>query len=220
MFPLVALAVLLGLVSALPSPSPASDAALPPGFENPVNGGGSWLDDAGNGLGEPMNVVISSLSNSKVLSLDGLLNFARAINFSTECLGIHLGAPQAANLGDGNGPVNQTIEIRQDFGNAALGTCEETLVGGNHFRIFGPQANSGAFFLAVSMEEDLAEQHTIATDGYNTGRDALVALATTGTPSFGDVTYSVTSQLLPGVMVDGSTGVNHGASARLVSLLK
>ena len=53
---------------------------------------------------------------------------------SEECFDIHLGAPQSANLGDGNGWVNQTIELRQDFGSAALGTCLETLVGGNHFR--------------------------------------------------------------------------------------
>lgn len=53
---------------------------------------------------------------------------------SEECFGIHLGAPQSANLGDGNGFVNQTIELRQDFGSAGLGTCLETLVGGNHFR--------------------------------------------------------------------------------------
>ncbi len=53
---------------------------------------------------------------------------------STECLGIHLGGPQSANLGDGNGFVNQTMELRQDFGDALLGTCLETLEGGNHFR--------------------------------------------------------------------------------------
>jgi hypothetical protein len=54
---------------------------------------------------------------------------------SEECLGIHLGDPQSANLGDGNGPVNQTIELRQDFGDPDLGTCLESLIGGNHFRL-------------------------------------------------------------------------------------
>ena len=52
---------------------------------------------------------------------------------STECFGIHLGDPQSANLGDGNGAVNQTIELRQDFGSASVGTCLESLIGGNHF---------------------------------------------------------------------------------------
>jgi hypothetical protein len=40
----------------------------------------------------------------------------------------------SANLGDGNEWVNQTIELRQDYGNAGIGTCLESLVGGNHFR--------------------------------------------------------------------------------------
>jgi hypothetical protein len=64
---------------------------------------------------------------------------------------MHQGGPQAANLGDGNGPVNQTTELRQDFGNAGLGTCLETLIGGNHLRVYrqnGTLANSGALFLA------------------------------------------------------------------------
>ncbi|KAI5114719.1 hypothetical protein M0805_006933, partial [Coniferiporia weirii] len=85
-------------------------------FFNPTDGGGSLLDDAGGGLGEPLNVIISGLSSPDVLTDDGFLNFARSIGFSTECLGIHLGGPQSANLGDGNGAVNQTIELRMDFG--------------------------------------------------------------------------------------------------------
>ena len=70
---------------------------------------------------------------------------------SEECLGIHLGNPFPANLGDGNGPVNQTIELRQDYGDSELGTCLESLIGGNHFRVYfqnGPTADSGAAFLA------------------------------------------------------------------------
>ena len=70
---------------------------------------------------------------------------------SEECLGIHLGNPFPANLGDGNGPVNQTIELRQDYGDAELGTCLESLIGGNHFRVYvqnGSLADSGALFLA------------------------------------------------------------------------
>ena len=40
----------------------------------------------------------------------------------------------AANLGDGNGWVNQTMELREDYGVPSIGTCGESLVGGNHFR--------------------------------------------------------------------------------------
>ncbi|KAJ3556175.1 hypothetical protein NM688_g2171 [Phlebia brevispora] len=199
------------LLAILATPLALASPTANVGFFDPTANGGSWLDNAGDGLGEPMNVVISGLSSPGVLTDDGIINFARAIGFSTECLDIHLGAPQSANLGDGNGFVNQTIELRQDFGDPELGTCEESLTGGNHFRVFrqnGTQANSGALFLAVSKEEDIFESHTIAPDGYDQGRDALVQAAV-GTTSFNGVTYSTTSETLEGVMVDGSTGVNH-----------
>jgi hypothetical protein len=68
-----------------------------------------------------------------------------------ECFGAHLGDPQSADLGDSHGFVNQTIELREDFGSTSLGTCLESFVGGNHLRMFrqnGPTANTGALFLA------------------------------------------------------------------------
>ncbi|KAJ3802411.1 hypothetical protein GGU11DRAFT_740699 [Lentinula aff. detonsa] len=181
-------------------------------FYSPLLGGGSMLDDAGDGFGEPLNVIISGLSSPQVLTEDGIINFAKAIGFSEECLGIHLGAPQSANLGDGNGWVNQTIELRQDYGNSEIGTCLETLIGGNHFRVFkqdGTDAPSGAVFLAVSQEEDLEESHTIIPDGYNIGRDKLVSLAA-GTTHFDGVTYSTIARNITGLLAAGSVGVNHG----------
>jgi len=190
-------------------------------FFSPLLGGGSMLDNAGDGYGEPLNVIISGLSSPQVLTLDGIVNFAQAIGFSEECLGLHLGAPQSANLGDGNGWVNQTIELRQDYGNSEIGTCLETLIGGNHFRVFeqsGPDAPSGAFFLAVSQEEDLEESHTIIPDGYDIGRDKLVSLAI-GTTHFDGVTYVTTARNLTGLLAAGSAGVNHGISTDGITTL-
>ncbi len=46
----------------------------------------------------------------------GLQNFFRSFGFGGECLGQHEGANQAANLGDGNGYVNETAEMRWDYG--------------------------------------------------------------------------------------------------------
>ncbi|KIK55595.1 hypothetical protein GYMLUDRAFT_230956 [Collybiopsis luxurians FD-317 M1] len=203
---LVTLLAALPYVYSLVTPRQAAGA-----FFNPTENGGSMLDDAGNGLGEPLNVIISGLSSSGVLSEDGFINYAQAIGFSTECLGIHLGGPQSANLGDGNGFVNQTTELRQDFGDPALGTCLESLIGGNHLRLYiqnGPEHNTGALFLAVSQEEDAADSHDIVPDGYDIGRDALVAAAL-GTTSFGGTTYSTTAQNLTGLLAPGSAGVNH-----------
>ncbi|KAJ6499435.1 hypothetical protein C8R45DRAFT_115648 [Mycena sanguinolenta] len=205
-------------------------------FANPNLGGGSMLDDATGGdsssdLGEPLNVIISGLSSPAVLTDAGFLNFAQAIGFSFECLGLHLGGPQSANLGDGNGYVNQTVrslsscfalysegvktELRQDYGDALLGTCLESLIGGNHLRVFrqnGSAADTGALFLAVSREENVIEGHTIVPDGYNIGRDLLVQNATNTNPlpSFGGVTYSATLEQMTDLLPAGSTDVNHG----------
>ncbi|KAJ4490367.1 hypothetical protein J3R30DRAFT_71707 [Lentinula aciculospora] len=180
-------------------------------FFDPTLNGGSMLDDAGDGLGEPLNVIISSLSSPDVLTESGFENYAKAIGFSTECLGIHIGGPQSANLGDGNGFVNQTVELRQDYGDATLGTCLESLIGGNHLRLYiqnGPDHNTGALFLAVSKEEDAEENHDIVPDGYDIGRDQLSANAI-GTTSFGGVTYSTTGTNITGLLPAGSDGVNH-----------
>ena len=121
-------------------------------YYNVTAGGGSMLNNAGSGVGEPLNVIISGLSSTDVLTDDGIINYARSIGLwvhppgfhpqflnyrssSTECFGIHLGDPQSANLGDGHGWVNQTIELRSDYGDADAGTCLESLIGGNHFRL-------------------------------------------------------------------------------------
>ena len=74
-------------------------------------------------------------------------------------------------------------------------------------------------FLAVSKEEDASENHTIAPDGYDVGRDQLVSSAV-GTKSFGGVTYSTTAQNITGLLPVGSDGINHGiAIDGIVTLL-
>jgi len=184
-------------------------------FFSPLDGGGSELDIVSPGLGEPMNVIISGLSDPRVLTDDGFLNWAQSVNMSGECFGQHLGGPQSANLGDGNGAVDQTMELRHDFGNTEMGTCLESLIGGNHLRMYrqnGTKANSGALFLAVSKEEDLAQHHTIIPDGYDIGRDLVVsaALNNGGRTSHNGVTYKASSKNITGLLTPGSKGVNHG----------
>jgi hypothetical protein len=69
---------------------------------------------------------------------------------STECLDQHIGGPQTANLGDGNGNVAQTMELRENE-SPILGTCVESLIGGNHLRMYrqnGTDHPTGALFLA------------------------------------------------------------------------
>ncbi|KAF7305920.1 hypothetical protein HMN09_00746200 [Mycena chlorophos] len=196
-------------------------------FLNPTDGGGSWLDMAAPPLGEPLNVVVSGLSSPELLDLSSgvFLKYAEAIGFDTECLGLHLGGPQSANLGDGRGYVNQTEELRESYGvDGSIGTCLETLEGGNHFRVF-PQAGTNAIFLAVSQEQDLENSHNIVPNGYDVGRDALVAGAVGKTTyfdllEFKTYTFETTAVNMTGLIAPGSNGVNHGiAQDGIVTLL-
>jgi len=211
---------LLGIQAALDSFAPKpekpvleADSVTLLEFANPKVAGGSWLDkDWNSGLGEPLNVIISGTSSPWVLSDGGFLHYANALGFDIECFGAHLGTPQAANLGDGRGWVNQTIELRNDYGNEILGTCWESLVGGNHLRVWhqsGHLATTNALFLAVSEEENVSHGHTIKPNGYNLGRDALVKSAA-GLKKHGGVKYNTVVQRLTGLVPAGSTGINHG----------
>ncbi|KAH9014289.1 hypothetical protein EDB84DRAFT_1530082 [Lactarius hengduanensis] len=185
----------------------SSSRNVPPlGFYDPRDQGGSWLTEVNNtfpaGLGEPINVVLLGTSDSAVLvdqqNDGGLRNYFLSIGFAGECLGQHSGSDQAVNLGDGHGYLNETAVIRWDYGDPTLGTCKETVQGGNHFRYWtqtGSEANrcallaltddvvilmlsSGAVFMAVSYELPEALSHDIVFNGYNLARDWLVGNAT------------------------------------------
>ena len=143
-------------------------AAHAEGWVLPAHGGGSMLDVVGNGFREPINVIISGKSEPRVLCEQGLLDYVRSIGFSFECLHIHLGGLQYANLGDGNGWQPQLFEYRSLIYPGSpgvwLGSCWESLAGGNHFRVWkqnGTEADTGAWFLAVSKEEVRATAHTV-----------------------------------------------------------
>ncbi|KAJ7074359.1 meiotically up-regulated gene family-domain-containing protein [Mycena amicta] len=163
---------------------------------------------------EPLNIIVSALSSPEALTDRGLVNYGNALGYADDCLGIHLGGPQAANLGDGNNWVNQTQMMREDYG-LPIGTCLETLIGGNHYRVFrqnGTAANSGALFLAASKEDPITEQHNIVPNGYNIGRDQVVAAATSGVVSFNGVDYTTTVEYVTGLLPPGANGINHNIS--------
>lgn len=241
------------MVPARGSPTGPSTPALPPhkrstnyGYYIPMDGGGSMLtqvqDTYPAGLGEPINVIISAYSDSQVLqntlANGGLINYFQSFGFSTECLGQHAGSDQAADLGDGNGYLNETAVIRWDYGDANLGTCQETVEGGNHFRYWiqnGQSADSGAIFMATSYEMPIAEQHNIVVNGYNLGRDWLVGNATSqstilptanltntstysGQTSFNNFTYTTTATYVSGLLQNSSTGINHYESVAVNGL--
>ncbi|KAI0369375.1 hypothetical protein BV20DRAFT_359327 [Pilatotrama ljubarskyi] len=220
-------------------PSPlwrrAGRSVPPMGFYDPTQMGGSMLTVAPNtgGLGEPLNVIVSGHSDPIVLQDNedqgGLRNYFLSVGFGAECLGQHAGDAQTANLGDGKGQVNETSELRWDYGDPELGTCTETIKGGNHFRYWiqdGSQANSGAIFMATSYELPIQMGHDIIFNGYNLGRDWLVGNATaqssliptanitngttySGQTSFGGYTYKTDVVYLSGILSNSTKGVNH-----------
>ncbi|KXN82427.1 hypothetical protein AN958_02577 [Leucoagaricus sp. SymC.cos] len=212
------------------------------------------------GQGEPLNAIITGNSDPRVLIdaeiNGGLRNYFQSIGFSGECLGQHSGSDQEANLGDGNGsstcyssspakpltPVsrflsfvichleNETAVIRWDYGDPELGSCKETIQGGNHFRYWvqdGPQSNSGAIFMAVSYEKPIADQHDIIVNGYNLGRDWLIGNITQspvptpnvtntttykGTTSSEGYTYETDIRYVPGLLGNTNDGINHNVT--------
>jgi len=183
------------------------------------------------GLGEPINIIITGSSDVDVLqdseTNGGLRNYFLSFGFSGECLGQHDGSDQAANLGDGNGYKNETAVIRWDYGDPELGSCKETIQGGNHFRYWvqnGPNGNSGSIFMAASYELPIAQQHSIIPFGYNLGRDWLIGNITgsavptntltnatvySGSTSYGNYTYQTGIQYVSGLMSNTSVGINH-----------
>ncbi|KAK7048765.1 hypothetical protein R3P38DRAFT_2606678 [Favolaschia claudopus] len=207
------------------------------GYFAPADGGGTMLTKAPGTFppaGEPLNIIISGSSDPAVLkdsqAEGGFRNFFLSIGFSGECLGQHSGLPQTADLGDGNGFVNETAVLRYNYGDPALGTCQETIQGGNHFRYWtqnGKSADSGAYFFATSYEKPIAQGHDIIVNGYNLGRDWLIGNITntpinttaltntstfTGTTSYAGFVYTSSIAYVSGLLPNSSDGVNHAGT--------
>ena len=103
-----------------------------------------------------MNAIISSHSDDDVLfdNDGGYTNWLYSLNFSTDCLGIQNTLVMQADLGDGNGKVNQKAIMRENFGNPFIGNCRQAANGGNKFR-YWIQESTGAIFMAVSYEKGM-----------------------------------------------------------------
>ncbi|KAG9049433.1 hypothetical protein FS837_010237 [Tulasnella sp. UAMH 9824] len=181
------------------------------GWADPRLGGGQMLDFTLPDLGEPINVIISGLSDPFVLTHEGLHRYAKSIGFSEECLGMHMGNLHEADLGDGDGRKVEQFLARQHYF-PIWGTCWESVRGGNHFRAWrqnGTEANSGAWFLAASKEKYVGEHHLIDDDGYNKGRDFIVERAAAG-GRWKNRWWKADVEWKEGLLEPGSEGVNHG----------
>ncbi|KAI0822075.1 hypothetical protein BC628DRAFT_1392246 [Trametes gibbosa] len=189
---------------------------LPPvrdtvGWVDPRLNGGRLIDFVTKKLGEPLNIIISSLSDPYVLTEFGLHNYVKSIGFSEECLGLHYGYVHEADLGDGLGRKPEQFLGRQHYF-PIMGTCWESVRGGHHFRAWkqnGTNADSGAWFLGASEEMDSSRNHMIVKDGYNRGRDYIVSQITQVTHWKG-MWWKGEVEWREGLLERGSRGVNHG----------
>lgn len=183
------------------------------GFTDPRIYGGTSFDLVGNGMHEPLNIIISSHSSPSILTRKGFQSYCRALDFDRECLGIHAGGYQKAFI-DPRGWRDQEFIYRQVYTpfDHVFGTCIESLVGGNHIRAW-QQQGSQAWFLATSREEDASKNHMIIPNGYNIGRNQLVQMALgknkDGMTSFMLTKYSTKVEFVAGLMPQGMQGVNH-----------
>lgn len=186
------------------------------GFIDPRLFGGTSFDLVGDGLHEPLNVIISSLASPTILTKKGLQSYLRSLDFDRECLGLHAGGYQKAWV-DSRGWRDQEFIYRQvltpiDY---VFGTCVESLLGGNHVRAW-QQEGSAAWFIAASREEDASKGHMIVPNGYNVGRNQLVQKALgvkkDGKTSFMGREYRTRVEFVAGLMPQGNLGVNHDIS--------
>ncbi|EJD38893.1 hypothetical protein AURDEDRAFT_116326 [Auricularia subglabra TFB-10046 SS5] len=193
-------------------PAPTDPAQpLPTAWIDPRLDGGQMLDSVFYWrIGEPLNVIISGQSDREILTESGFVDYARSIGFSDECLGLHMGMRHQANLGDGLGWREEQLLERQTFRTSLEiplwgTTCWESLAGGNHFRAWR-QDTTGAWFLAASEEMSGRARHMIVEDGYNRGRDSLVAKALSSSrhsPWVAEVAW------IQGLLEPGAEGINH-----------
>lgn len=174
------------------------------GFINPIELGGYsnfTFINSPTTKPEPLNIVISGLSDfpSNIYALSGqkaipsgnvtsilyephgLADYLNALNFSDECLHLHLSTPAMAAISSPNLHLLDFL-YREDFGvldAQTSGSCRETLEGGYHFRGFR-QNQTGAWFLGASQELNLTLKHDLVPNGYDLGRDEVVRRARIG----------------------------------------
>ncbi|KAM6494440.1 hypothetical protein JOM56_010801 [Amanita muscaria] len=211
--PAFILLYILCFVAAIPFNNEPAQLVLStnPGWYDPRPNGGRFLDYTTEEYGEPLNVIISALSDPFVLTDFGFNYYVKSLGYSHDCMNIHLGNRHGADLGDGDGVKIQQVLVRQYYF-PILGTCWESLAGGQHFRAWkqnGTSANSGAWFIGASKEEDSSKHHTISPNGYNLGRDWLVARAVEGGHWKG-MWWKADVEYRSDLLAEGSDGVNHG----------
>ncbi|KDR83015.1 hypothetical protein GALMADRAFT_238775 [Galerina marginata CBS 339.88] len=181
------------------------------GWADPRLNGGRFLDYTTKKYGEPLNVIVSGLSDPFILTDAGFKLYVKSLGYSEECLGLHMGQLHDANLGDGDGRTTELFLMRQYYF-PVWGTCWESIAGGHHFRAWkqnGTLANTGAWFIGASKEYDSTRSHKIIPNGYNIGRDWFVDRAVRG-GTWRSNSWKAEVEYREDLIEEGKKGVNHG----------
>ncbi|KAH8806585.1 hypothetical protein DL96DRAFT_1631113 [Flagelloscypha sp. PMI_526] len=181
------------------------------GWYDPRVQGGRFIDYTTKKHGEPLNIIVSNLSDPFILSEAGFRHYVKSLGYSEECLGLHWGNVHEADLGDGRGKQEEEILARQFYWGPIFGTCWESLAGGHHFRAWqqtGDNASSQAWFVGASKEYDSSKNHMIVPDGWNIGRDWFVSQAIQGSQWKG-IWWAADVEWREGLLEPGNKGINH-----------
>ncbi|KAI3481464.1 hypothetical protein L1887_56011 [Cichorium endivia] len=128
-----------------------------------------------SGLGEPLNVIVSGQSDSGVLSQDGFEEFSRALYFSPgSCLNISQGGYQdrptwAMATEPSRRPTSCATTSSRATAAPVSSRSRAATISATGSRT-APPANSGAIFIAASVELNATLNHAIAPNGYDDGR--------------------------------------------------
>ncbi|PPR07680.1 hypothetical protein CVT24_003923 [Panaeolus cyanescens] len=160
--------------------------------------------------GEPLNIIISGLSDPYILTERGFHEYAKSIGYAEECMGLHYGDRHDADLGDGDGRKVEMFLARQYYF-PIWGTCWESIAGGQHFRAWkqnGTLANSNAWFIGASKEKDSSKRHIIVPNGWNLGRDWFVERALIG-GKWKNNWWKAEVEWRTDLLEEGDKGINH-----------
>ncbi|KAF8510500.1 hypothetical protein BU17DRAFT_55307 [Hysterangium stoloniferum] len=185
------------------------------GWEDPRKGGGRMLDYATRcNYGEPLNVIISGNSDPRILDLEGLILYSYSLGYAEECLGLHVGRVHQANLGDGQGLIDEQYLARQTYF-PIFGTCWQSIIGGQHFRAWQQNTTQACLFRSCwcssASLQNSGRNHMIVPNGYNLGRDWLVKRAIAGT-SWRGMYWAAEVDWHEGLLEPGRQNINHNIS--------
>ncbi|KAF7364755.1 hypothetical protein MVEN_00345400 [Mycena venus] len=171
-------------------------------FYAPAANGGAILTQAPGtppSSGEPLNIIISGNSDPIVLADNedqgGFRKFFLGVGFASGCLGQHEGAPQTADLGEENGYLNESSELRWDYGDPSLGAERQ----GHDIVVNG--YNLGRDWLIGNITESPINTASLP----NTS-------TFTGTTSYAGYTYSSAISHVSGLLANSSVGMNHAGT--------